>query len=80
MSEWIGGAAAVLEAYLMGQAGGRAIADILYGHVNPSGKLAETFPLKLSDTPAYLNWPSKAHVDASTRPLRRGAFCRLSLL
>jgi beta-glucosidase len=57
MSEWIDGVAAVLEAWMMGEAGGGAIADVLYGHVNPSGKLAETFPLKLSDTPAYINFP-----------------------
>jgi beta-glucosidase len=57
MSEWIGGAAAVLEAWMMGQAGGGAIADVLYGKVNPSGKLAETFPLKLADTPAHINYP-----------------------
>jgi beta-glucosidase len=60
MSAWIDGVAAVLEAYMMGQAGGAAIADVLYGKVNPSGKLAETFPLKLADTPAYLNWPGSA--------------------
>ena len=59
MSEWIGDVAAVLEAWMMGQAGGKAIADVLFGRVNPSGKLAETFPLKLSDTPAYLNWPGE---------------------
>jgi beta-glucosidase len=60
MSAWIDGVAAVLEAYMMGQAGGAAIADVLYGRVNPSGKLAETFPHKLSDTPAFLNWPGNA--------------------
>ncbi|MDH7487590.1 MAG: glycoside hydrolase family 3 C-terminal domain-containing protein [Anaerolineae bacterium] len=57
MGDWIDGAAAVLEAWMMGQAGGGAIADVLYGRVNPSGKLAETFPLRLADTPAYLNYP-----------------------
>jgi beta-glucosidase len=60
MDAWIDGVAAVLESWMMGQAGGAAIADVLFGKVNPSGKLAETFPLKLSDTPAYLNWPGGA--------------------
>ncbi len=57
MSDWLDGAAAVLEAWMMGQAGGGAIADVLFGVVNPSGKLAETFPLRLADTPAYINYP-----------------------
>ncbi len=60
MSEWIDGVAAVLEGWMMGQAGGIAVADILFGRVNPSGKIAETFPLKLSDTPSHLNWPGDA--------------------
>jgi len=60
MSAWIGHCAAVLESYMMGQAGGAAVADILFGRVNPSGKLAETFPLKLADTPASINWPGEA--------------------
>jgi beta-glucosidase len=60
MSDWIDGVAAVLEGWMMGQAGGVAIADVLFGEVNPCGKLAETFPVKLSDTPAHLNWPGGA--------------------
>lgn len=59
MDPWIDTVAAVLEGYMMGQAGGAAIADILFGLINPSGKLAETFPKKLNDTPAYLNWPGE---------------------
>jgi beta-glucosidase len=74
MREWIGDVAAVLEAWLMGQAGGKAIVDILYGHVNPSGKLAETFPLRLSDTPAFLNWPSEANMDTETARYGEGLF------
>ncbi|HND48346.1 MAG TPA: glycoside hydrolase family 3 C-terminal domain-containing protein, partial [Anaerolineales bacterium] len=60
MSEWIDGVPAVLEGWMMGQAGGAALADILFGRVNPSGKLAETFPLKLTDTPSHINWPGGA--------------------
>lgn len=60
MSAWIDDVAAVLESWMMGQAGGAAIADVLSGKVNPCGKLAETFPLKLTDTPAHLNWPGGA--------------------
>lgn len=48
---------AILNAYLGGEAAASAIFDILYGHVNPSGKLAETYPLKLDDTPSYPFFP-----------------------
>ena len=61
MTEWIDGVAAVIEAWMMGQAGGAAVAQVLFGEVNPSGKVAETFPLKIEDTPAYLNWPGDHH-------------------
>jgi beta-glucosidase len=59
MHDWIDRIPVVLEAWMMGQAGGGAIADVLFGKVNPSGKLAETFPIQLSDTPAYLNFPGE---------------------
>ncbi|WP_373232346.1 glycoside hydrolase family 3 C-terminal domain-containing protein [Cohnella sp.] len=54
---WIGEVKAVLEAYLGGQALGGAIADLVFGDANPCGKLAETFPMRIADTPAYLNFP-----------------------
>jgi beta-glucosidase len=59
MNDWIDAPAAILEVWMMGQAGGGAIADVLFGRVNPSGKLAETCPLRLADTPAYLNFPGE---------------------
>lgn len=46
-------AKAILHGYLGGEAGAGAMAELLYGDTNPSGKLAESYPLALSDTPAY---------------------------
>ena len=51
------------EAYLGGQAIDATVANIVYGKVNPSGKLAETMPLKLSDNPSYLNFGSGEKVE-----------------
>jgi len=56
---WINNVSGVLETWLGGQAGAGGIADVLFGKVNPSGKLAETFPMKLEDTPAFLNFPGE---------------------
>jgi len=53
---WIDKVDGVVEAYLGGQAGGLALADLLTGKVNPSGKLAETFPVKIEDNPTYIAW------------------------
>ncbi|MDR0817025.1 MAG: glycoside hydrolase family 3 C-terminal domain-containing protein [Clostridiales Family XIII bacterium] len=53
---WLGGVKAVLLMYLAGQAIGGATADLLTGRVNPGGKLAETFPLKIEDTPCFGNF------------------------
>ncbi|NCN04027.1 MAG: glycosyl hydrolase [Spirochaetales bacterium] len=54
---WIDQVDAILETYLGGQAWGTAVAELLFGRVNPSGKLAETFPLCLEDVPSSVNFP-----------------------
>ena len=54
---WGAGVAAILEMWLGGQAVGSATASLLFGDTNPSGKLAETIPLALSDTPSFHNFP-----------------------
>ena len=56
---WKNDVTAIVEAYLGGQAGGGAIADVLTGKVNPSGKLSETFPAHLEDTPTAMDFPSR---------------------
>jgi beta-glucosidase len=53
MSEWIDNANAVVEGWYPGMEGGNALAEVLYGKVNPSGKLPMTFPKKLEDSPAH---------------------------
>lgn len=50
---------AMLHCYLNGQAGAGAVLDILMGKVNPSGKISETIPRRLEDTPAYRYYPSQ---------------------
>lgn len=47
----------IVEMFLAGQAGGSALAELLFGCKNFSGKLSETIPMKLQDTPAYINFP-----------------------
>ncbi len=59
MCDWIDAVPAVLQAGMFGQGGASPLADILFGRLNPSGKLAETYPIKLEDTPAFLNWPGE---------------------
>lgn len=54
--------AAILCMYLAGDGVGKAAVDLLYGRRNPSGKLAESWPVKLSDNPSYLNFPGEGGV------------------
>ena len=59
---WIDKVKGVIEAYLGGQAVGLATVRVLYGDVNPSGKLPESFPKKLSDNPSYLYYGGEGNV------------------
>lgn len=53
---WISSATTVLHSWFIGQEGGRALADLLFGDVNPCGKLSLTFPKRTEDNPAFLNF------------------------
>jgi beta-glucosidase len=54
---WVEQAPAILQAWYQGQEAGNALADVIFGHQSPSGKLPTTFPRRLEDNPAYHNWP-----------------------
>jgi beta-glucosidase len=56
---WINKVPAVLQLWYDSQEQGNALADILFGDVNPSGKLPTTFPIRLQDNPAYINYPGE---------------------
>ncbi len=67
---WINDVAAVVECYLGGEAVGEAVVNVLTGKVNPSGKLSETFPLRLEDNPSYPFFASDPH----NTPYKEGIF------
>ncbi len=56
---WLDKVPAVLLMYLGGEQVGAAAADLLWGKINPSGHLAETWPIRLEDNPSYLNFPGE---------------------
>ena len=56
---WVNGVKGILHGYLTGQAGASAIMDVISGNFNPCGKLAETYPLNLSDVPCSNYYPEK---------------------
>ncbi len=57
MTRWIAATPAVVNAWFPGEEAGHAIADVLFGDANPSGKLPVTFPKRLEDSPAYGHYP-----------------------
>ncbi|SDS78237.1 glycoside hydrolase family 3 C-terminal domain-containing protein [Microlunatus soli] len=57
VASWQRHAATIMECWLSGQAAGGAVADLIFGVANPSGKLAETLPIRLQDNSSYLNFP-----------------------
>lgn len=64
MRRWVHRVPAILYAWYGGQESGNAIADLLFGRVNPSGKLPVTFPKRIEDSPAYGNYPGEnLHVE-----------------
>ena len=67
---WAGDVSAVLCMYLAGEGVGEATDALLWGEVNPSGRLAETWPLRLEDTPCYLDYPG----DGLTADYREGVY------
>ncbi len=67
---WSDDVNAILEVYLAGQAVGAAAVEVLFGKVNPSGKLAETIPYRLEDNPSHLYFPG----DGETVSYREGIF------
>ncbi len=59
MASWIKSVSGVVEAWFGGQEVGNAIVDVLFGDVNPSGKLPETLPRFYQDNPSYINYPGE---------------------
>jgi len=70
MAPWIESVPALLEAWYPGQEGGTAVARVLFGEVNPSGKLPDTFPVRLKDCPAWATYPG----DGKTVEYTEGIF------
>ena len=63
MKQWIDSVPALMDAWYPGQEGGRAIAEVLFGDVNPSGHLPDTFEKDWTDSPAYGHYPGGKQVE-----------------
>jgi beta-glucosidase len=76
IANWQDSAAAILQAWYLGQAGGTAIGNVLFGDVNPSGKLASTFDKTWEENPAYAYYPGRnlPGQNYPTEPYTEGLF------
>jgi len=59
LEDWSHSVPGIIQTGYIGQEAGHAIADVLFGRVNPSGKLTETYPKRLEDNPAFINYPGE---------------------
>jgi beta-glucosidase len=72
--KWINQVAGLVEAFYPGQLGGQALAEILFGDVNPSGKLPITMEVKASDNPAYATFPNPVNQHPDELVYSEGVF------
>jgi beta-glucosidase len=73
VQKWIAQVQGLVHVIFPGQDGGRALAEVLFGEVNPSGKLPFTFEKRFQDNPAYPNYPA-TDVTGTTAVYREGIF------
>ncbi|MGD0412637.1 MAG: glycoside hydrolase family 3 N-terminal domain-containing protein [Verrucomicrobiota bacterium] len=76
MTGWEPGAAAILQAWYLGQEGGIAVGEVLFGDVNPSGRLSSTFDKRFEDNPAFPYYPgtNSSSVQYQVEPYTEGIF------
>jgi beta-glucosidase len=72
--QWISQVPVLIETFYPGQNGGQALAEILFGEVNPSGKLPVTFEKKISDNPAFATFPPALNTHPDAIPYDEGIF------
>ena len=72
--DWLSKVSAVVQAWFPGQEAGNAIADVLSGAVNPSGRLPVTWPKRLEDSPAHGNFPGERKDGQLTVKYEEGVF------